>query len=65
MDTGFAAEILYKRQLWGSFFLFGAGPKINFEPFFERSPFYMTLQFLLFWQRNCSMKARKQKAIDG
>ena len=20
MDTGFAAEILYKRQLWGSFF---------------------------------------------
>lgn len=45
MDTGFAAEILYKRQLWGSFFLFGAGPKINFELFFERSPFYMTLQF--------------------
>ena len=45
MDTGFAAEILYKRQLWGSFFLFGTGPKINFELFFERSPFYMTLQF--------------------
>ena len=21
MDTGFAAEILYKRQLWGSFYL--------------------------------------------
>ena len=61
MDTGFAAEILYKRQLWGSFFLFGTGPKINFELFFERSPFYMTLQFFVFLAAELFYESSKAK----